>query len=112
MGLEDGEDREDGDQHLAALLEGREKRGDGVDLVALRLGEVADVANPVRHAVAELHHHAGGAEAAHRPGGGNLLEESDDQILCEVRERDAEHAQEEREVCERERLGALAASTG
>ena len=64
------------------------------------------MAHPGGHAVAELHHHAGGTEAAHRPRRRDLLEEADDQILGEVQERDAEHAEEEREVGERERLGA------
>ena len=62
------------------------------------------MADPRRHPVAELHHHAGRAEAAHRPRDGVEREEAPHELREEVREQDREDAEERPEVEDDERF--------
>ena len=94
--LRDREEGEEGDHHFAALLQGREEGGDRIDRIGFR--KPAHMADPRRHPVAELHHHAGRAEAAHRPRDGVEREEALHELREEVREQDREDAEERPEV--------------
>ena len=102
---EDREEREEGEHHLAALLErGAEglRRGDAV----LGLGEAVRVVEPRGQAVRHLHEDARAAEAAERPGDRVEPEDAVDEGGEVADEERRKRAEEEDEVRRDERLRA------
>ena len=97
MGLEDRQQREDGNHHFAALFKRRAERTERPRDYG-PLGQAVRMTVPGRQTVEHRHHHPGRPKAAHRPGHGMKLEESLEQPNRIVRQKRSKDAEEQHEV--------------